>query len=513
MRKAIAAVIFLLIAILAFYSNTRPSKAQNLPIPSVGYTVTLTQDPTHCTPGATPLNWRQDLGAMRYCSATDTWTTIGSNAGGGVTVGASTPAGSCTVGALYLRNDTSNSIQQLYVCGPTNTWQLSSYLTGTSTPTNCAAGQMFLNTSSGVISYCSAPGNPGTWTATGSAGSGTVSVVGAGSLGSGLCVTGGGTTLIQTVTGCSIDSSGNIVTAGSITSGNGSSTTGQLKLKGASSGNTVTMTVGASTAAGTFTIPGVTGTAAYSVSAGTSGHCVQYGSDGLGLSDAGAACGGAGGGATYGPPYISNGSSPYYGPLYALTPPPTTSWTTENLCSGTFAANAGTWEITGSACGATQISTSYRTAPSVPFTIDVAVINEGFDPTGPNFEAPVFGLRDSGGKYITMGIGNSYSATNVAFGAVEFWSAATTRSSYTAVLGPTPAEGAVLAMQNPMFWRMAVTSGAVQFYISLNGGLTWIPFGASQSTSSLAAISYVVFGQHNESTHALGSDLISWYQH
>jgi len=68
--------------------------------------------------------------------------------------------------------------------------------------------------------------------------------------------------------------------------------------------------VGASTAAGTLTAPGVTGTLAYSASAGTSGHCIQYASNGFGLTDAGAACGGGGGSSlTFYPPFGWGGSN------------------------------------------------------------------------------------------------------------------------------------------------------------------------------------------------------------
>jgi hypothetical protein len=49
---------------------------------------------------------------------------------------------------------------------------------GSATPTNCVAGNLFIKTSATVgLYYCSTPGSPGTWTQVG-AGSGTVSTTG-----------------------------------------------------------------------------------------------------------------------------------------------------------------------------------------------------------------------------------------------------------------------------------------------------------------------------------------------
>lgn len=115
------------------------------------------------------------------------------------------------------------------------------------------------------------------------------------SLTSNAVLAGNGTGPIS-VTSLTVDGSGNTATPGSITTGNGSSTTGNVALKGGTSGNTVNVTVAATTAAGTVTIPGVTGTASYVASAGTSGHCTEFATDGIGLIDAGSACGSGGGG-------------------------------------------------------------------------------------------------------------------------------------------------------------------------------------------------------------------------
>lgn len=98
---------------------------------------------------------------------------------------------------------------------------------------------------------------------------------------------GTGTTLVAS--GCKIDSSNNLV-CNSVGSGDASQS-GAVALVGKTSGNTVTIKVADATATGTLTAPGKTGTVSYVASAGTSGHCVQYDTDGVGTTDAGGACG------------------------------------------------------------------------------------------------------------------------------------------------------------------------------------------------------------------------------
>lgn len=79
--------------------------------------------------------------------------------------------------------------------------------------------------------------------------------------------------------------------AGGINSGSsGGSTSGSYSLTGKTSGNLVKLTVADSTAAGTLMFPGATGSVDYVGTPGTSGHCPQFGSDGIGFTDAGAPC-------------------------------------------------------------------------------------------------------------------------------------------------------------------------------------------------------------------------------
>jgi hypothetical protein len=85
-----------------------------------------------------------------------------------VSVGTASPAATCTTGGLYLRNDTANNLHQLYVCSATNVWSMASIQAGTASgrPVNCLLGQTWLATDTGTMTYCSASGNPGTWSAT-----------------------------------------------------------------------------------------------------------------------------------------------------------------------------------------------------------------------------------------------------------------------------------------------------------------------------------------------------------
>ena len=96
------------------------------------------------------------------------------------------------------------------------------------------------------------------------------------------------------------DSSENVVLGGSLTSGSGGGTTGALDLTGATSSNVVTVTVDATTAAGTLKAPGVTGYLAAINGTPVSGNCASWFSA-TQLGDAGAPCGSGGGGGAANP--------------------------------------------------------------------------------------------------------------------------------------------------------------------------------------------------------------------
>ncbi len=92
-------------------------------------------------------------------------------------------------------------------------------------------------------------------------------------------------------TGCTADGSNGITCTGGMATGSGGTVTGILTLTGKTSGSTVTLTAADATGTGNITVPGKTGLATYVTAARTAGNCAQYDSDGVGLVDAGSACG------------------------------------------------------------------------------------------------------------------------------------------------------------------------------------------------------------------------------
>jgi len=103
-----------------------------------------------------------DQNVLRWNATTGKW-----EPGFVPVIGAAPPPGNCAAGSLYLLNDTTNHIQQLYVCSSTNTWTIASIGSGPAAnrPANCVAGQTWLSTDTAVMTYCAATGNPGTWSA------------------------------------------------------------------------------------------------------------------------------------------------------------------------------------------------------------------------------------------------------------------------------------------------------------------------------------------------------------
>lgn len=144
---------------------------------------------------------------------------------------------------------------------------------------------------------------------------------------------------------CTIDSSGNLICPGLFSSGAKSGLTGGLNLTGKTSGDTVEVTVGDSTSAGTDVMPGTGGQVNVPyVSTSTAGNCVKWAADGIGLDDQGAVCGtGGGGGATVSGFYLSYSSNYYLTtPMLwrATLPSGSYSWVNQGGASETALNNA-----------------------------------------------------------------------------------------------------------------------------------------------------------------------------
>jgi hypothetical protein len=146
--------------------------------------------PARCTVGQVFFKTDAPSGTNLYaCAAPNTWAAVGLPVLGGdadrnvlhwnaasgqwepgfvPAGGSAAPPATCTAGGFYLQSDLANHIQQLYVCSSANTWSMASAGAGPSSsrPAGCQVGQTWLGTDSGVLSYCSASGNPGTWNAT-----------------------------------------------------------------------------------------------------------------------------------------------------------------------------------------------------------------------------------------------------------------------------------------------------------------------------------------------------------
>lgn len=99
--------------ILAAFLLAIPCLAQipgPLPVPFVGYFPLPDKDPSNCTPGLSPLIWRGDLKAFKYCSAIDTWAFLVSQPGGAINATSGTFSGPVTIGATVPTGAPANSL-------------------------------------------------------------------------------------------------------------------------------------------------------------------------------------------------------------------------------------------------------------------------------------------------------------------------------------------------------------------------------------------------------------------
>ena len=140
------------------------------------------------------------------------------------------------------------------------------------------------------------------------------------------------------------------------------STSGAVDLVGKTSGNTLTVTVDDSTAAGTVKVPGATGTLDYVATPGTPGNCPEFAADGIGFADTGNPCNSGGG-----------GGNPYLNPSTPIPIVPA-NWSDFNMASCTR-NNSGNFEqIVSNAAGSDNICGRTIAFPAGSFTRTLTVI-------------------------------------------------------------------------------------------------------------------------------------------
>ena len=183
-------------------------------------------DPATCTSGKDLFINTSSTPVIKLCTATNTWTALGSSSMVYPSAGVAVSTGSAWGSSLTVGTGANNLVQlngssQLPAVSAallTNFPTLNQNTTGTAA--GLTAQYIDWNASSGGNSIANKP------TLT----SGTVTVVSSGNLASGALVSGGGTQTLQTPAAtATLDASGNISTPGSISTGAGGSTAGAIE--------------------------------------------------------------------------------------------------------------------------------------------------------------------------------------------------------------------------------------------------------------------------------------------
>src|ERR1039458_9519578 len=93
-------------------------------------------------------------------------TTVDLTRQGKLGTGAIVPS-QCAVGQVFFKTGSQPGANSLYVCSAASVWTMASIQAGVASgrPANCLLGQIWLATDTGAMTYCSATGSPGTWSA------------------------------------------------------------------------------------------------------------------------------------------------------------------------------------------------------------------------------------------------------------------------------------------------------------------------------------------------------------
>lgn len=258
----------------------------------------------------------------------------------------------------------------------------------------------------------------------------------------------------------------------------------------------------------------------YSVADGLTASCWTDGTNYLCTKGAGGPAGATGATGVTGATGSGGGSSSFFpgdgtntsatsgsAPVFAVTSPPSTGWTTINAGSSTI-SSVGGFEYLDSVVGVgatTNLIIRERTAPSAPYTITAAFIPD--TTIAGNITTAGWGLlfRDSSGKLITLRTNQNGggAAPSIDF---DKWDSATTfNADYTTTTLPIST-----SVTGGFFWRRIEDDGANIKVWTSNDGQHWTQYGGSHSRTDFFASGPTQVGFFVYNQGRVATSLISW---
>ncbi len=194
-------------------------------------------------------------------------------------------------------------------------------------------------------------------------------------------------------------------------------------------------------------------------------------------------------------------------PVFAVTSPPSTGWTTVNAGSSTIDSTGG-FEYLDSVVGVgatTNLILRVRTAPSTPYTITAAFLPD--TTIAGNISTAGWGLafRDGGGKLVTLRTNQNGGGAAPAMDFDKWDSATTFNADYTATTLPIN-----LSVTGGIFWRRIQDDGTNLKVWTSNDGQHWTQYGGSHVRGDFLSTgpTQVGFFVYNQGRVAVS--LLSW---
>jgi len=218
--------------------------------------------------------------------------------------------------------------------------------------------------------------------------------------------------------------------------------------------------------------------------------------------------GGGGSSVTIAQPYVTIGGNTY-GPLWPVTIPPLTGWSTFN--GATLDTAAGYPYVTSVAFSAVQIAGITRAAPATPYSIIVTVAPDGsgYNTAAVSDNGWLIGFSD-GTKFVTM---MAYmAATNNPKTDIIHWTNATTLASNVQQSADDSKIFTIIPSSNFAF-KFLDDGTNIKFFYSSDGGNHFpaAAFYSEARTSFLANVNNLAVGVY-PNTGAGNISLISWKQ-